>query len=87
VATIVNIGCDMAQQRIASVEDIDDAVRLGLGYPQGPLALGDAVGPDRIVAILRAMNELSGDPRYRVSPWLRRRADLGLSLRTSEPGR
>jgi 3-hydroxybutyryl-CoA dehydrogenase len=86
VATIVNIGCDMAQQRIASVEDIDDAVRLGLGYPQGPLALGDAVGPDRIVAILRALHELSGDPRYRVSSWLRRRADLGLSLRSPEPG-
>jgi 3-hydroxybutyryl-CoA dehydrogenase len=85
VATIVNIACDMAQQRIASVEDIDDAVRLGLGYPQGPLAMGDAIGPGRIVAILRAMHELSGDPRYRLSPWLRRRADLGLSLRRPEP--
>lgn len=86
VATIVNIACDMAQQRIASPGDIDDAVRLGLGYPQGPLALGDAVGPDRVVAILRALHELSGDPRYRVSPWLRRRADLGLSLTAPEPG-
>ncbi|KAA2237740.1 3-hydroxyacyl-CoA dehydrogenase [Salinarimonas soli] len=87
VATIVNIACDMAQAGIAAVEDIDDAVRLGLGYPQGPLALGDAVGPDRIAAILRALHELSGDPRYRLSPWLRRRADLGLSLRTPEPRR
>jgi 3-hydroxybutyryl-CoA dehydrogenase len=85
VATIVNIACDMAQQGIASVEDIDDAVRLGLGYPQGPLALGDAVGPERIAAILRALHELSGDPRYRLSPWLRRRADLGLPLRAPEP--
>jgi len=85
VATIVNIACDMAQQRIATPEDIDDAVRLGLGYPQGPLALGDAVGPARILAILKALFELSGDPRYRASPWLRRRAELGLSLRRPEP--
>lgn len=80
-AHIVNIGCDIAQQRIASPEDIDDAVRLGLGYPQGPLALGDAIGPERVMAILTVMQELSGDMRYRPSPWLRRRASLGLSLR------
>jgi hypothetical protein len=39
---IVNIGCDIAQQRIATPDDIDGAVTLGLGYPQGPLAFGDA---------------------------------------------
>lgn len=84
VATIVNIACDIAQQQIATPEDIDDAVRLGLGYPQGPLALGDAVGPRRIFNILKVLQELTGDPRYRPSSWLRRRADLGLSLRTVE---
>jgi 3-hydroxybutyryl-CoA dehydrogenase len=85
VATIVNIASDMAQQRIASPADIDDAVRLGLGYPQGPLALGDAVGGGRIAQILAALHGLSGDPRYRTSPWLRRRATLGLKLTTTEP--
>lgn len=84
VAVIVNIACDMAQQKIATPADIDDAVRLGLGYPQGPLALGDAIGPQRIAAILGALFALSGDPRYRASPWLRRRAGLGLSLTTPE---
>lgn len=84
VATIVNIASDMAQQRIATPADIDDAVRLGLGYPQGPLALGDAVGPERIARILATMFDLSGDPRYRASAWLRRRAALGLSLTTTE---
>lgn len=82
VATIVNIACDIAQQGIATPEDIDVAVRLGLGYPRGPLELGDMLGPDRILRILRAMTELTGDPRYRPSPWLRRRADLAMSLRT-----
>ncbi len=42
---IINIASDIAQQRIASPADIDLAVNLGLGYPKGPLALGDAVGP------------------------------------------
>jgi len=80
VATIVNIACDMAQQRIATPADIDRAVSLGLGYPHGPLAWGDRLGPATVLAILEAMLALSGDPRYRPSPWLRRRAQLGLSL-------
>ena len=84
IATIVNIGCDIAQQRIASPTDIDLAVVLGLGYPQGPLAMGDAYGPKRILTILESMNELYADPRYRASPWLKRRALLGLSLLTDE---
>jgi 3-hydroxybutyryl-CoA dehydrogenase len=84
VAAIVNIGCDIAQQRIATPGDIDKAVTLGLGYPAGPLAWGDKVGPDRIVAVLQAMLALTGDPRYRISPWLRRRAALGMSLLMGE---
>ncbi|AIP33955.1 3-hydroxyacyl-CoA dehydrogenase, NAD binding domain protein [Paraburkholderia xenovorans LB400] len=80
VAMIVNIGCDIAQQRIASPDDIDLAVTLGLGYPNGPLAMGDAVGAARILEILRNMTALLGDPRYRPSPWLARRAQLGMSL-------
>lgn len=84
LAHVVNIGCDIAQQRIASPEDIDRAVSLGLGYPKGPLAWGDALGPSRILATLEAMASLTGDPRYRPSPWLRRRARLGVSLLTPE---
>lgn len=84
LATIVNIACDIAQQRIAEPGDIDEAVRLGLGYPKGPLAWGDAIGPDNILAILQAMQRITGDPRYRPSLWLRRRAMLRLSLLTPE---
>ena len=84
IATIVNIACDIAQQRIASPADIDLAVVLGLGYPQGPLAMGDAYGAQRILTILETMNELYADPRYRASPWLKRRALLGISLLSDE---
>ncbi len=84
VAQIVNIACDIAQQRIASPADIDAAVTLGLGYPRGPLAWGDAIGPVRILGILETLHDFYGDPRYRASPWLKRRARLGVSLLTRE---
>jgi 3-hydroxybutyryl-CoA dehydrogenase len=84
VATIVNIACDIAQQRIATPADIDRAVVLGLGYPHGPLAWGDRLGPSSVLEILENLQSLSGDPRYRPSPWLRRRAALGVSLLTDE---
>lgn len=81
LASIVNLACDIAQQGIASVEHIDLAVRLGLGYPLGPLEWGDRLGAGRVLRILERLHALSGDPRYRPSPWLRRRAQLSLSLR------
>jgi 3-hydroxybutyryl-CoA dehydrogenase len=87
MATIVNIACNIAQRGIASVADLEAAVPLGLGYPHGPLAWGDRLGASRILAILTAQLEATGDPRYRASPWLVRRAELGLSLTTPEAAR
>jgi 3-hydroxybutyryl-CoA dehydrogenase len=87
LATIVNIGTNIAQRGIASVEDIDDAVRIGLGYPAGPLALGDSLGPHRVMQILEGLQRVTGDPRYRPSHWLRRRAQLGENLTTREAAR
>jgi len=80
VATIVNIASDIAQQQIATPKDIDLAVTLGLGYPVGPLALGDALGAERILEILKSMQRVTGDPRYRPSLWLQRRVQRGMSL-------
>lgn len=80
LAAIVNVASEIAQQGIASTGDIDAAVRLGLGYPKGPLAWGDALGPLRVLAILERLQAITGDPRYRPSLWLRRRARLGLPL-------
>jgi 3-hydroxybutyryl-CoA dehydrogenase len=84
VAHIVNVGCDIAQMRIATPEDLDRAVTLGLGYPRGPLAMGDALGAKRVLAVLEAMHDFYQEPRYRPSPWLRRRAALGVSLLKEE---
>jgi 3-hydroxybutyryl-CoA dehydrogenase len=84
VATIINIACDIAQQRIATPEDIDRAVVMGLAYPYGPLAWGDRLGARVVLQVLENIHSLTGDPRYRPSPWLRRRAQLGISLLNPE---
>ncbi|MBS0317172.1 MAG: 3-hydroxyacyl-CoA dehydrogenase [Proteobacteria bacterium] len=80
VATIINIAADICQQRICSPKDLETAVTLGLGYPLGPLALGDRLGPANVLEVLFNMQTVYGDPRYRPSPWLRRRGAIGLSL-------
>jgi 3-hydroxybutyryl-CoA dehydrogenase len=84
VAHIINIACDIAQQGIAEPHDIDRAVTLGLGYPIGPLAWGDQIGTATVLTILKNLEEQTGDLRYRPSPWLQRRAMLGLSLHHKE---
>ncbi len=80
IATIVNIAANIVQRGIAAVDDLEAAVRLGLGYPLGPLAWGDRVGGSVILEILRGQFGATGDPRYRPSLWITRRVALGMSL-------
>ena len=84
VATIVNIASDICQQGICSPKDLETAVTLGLGYPMGPLAMGDRYGPTNILEVLFNLQTVYGDQRYRPSPWLRRRGAIGLSLMHEE---
>ena len=84
LAMIVNVGSRIAELRVAAPADIDTAVELGLNYPRGPLALGDMLGPARVLAVLDGMQAASHDPKYRATAWLRRRAALGVSLRTPD---
>jgi len=84
LAMIVNVGTRIAELRIAAPADIDTAVELGLNYPKGPLALGDALGPARVLAVLDGMHGVTLDPKYRATAWLRRRARLGVSLLTPD---
>ncbi|MEI1756905.1 3-hydroxyacyl-CoA dehydrogenase family protein, partial [Acinetobacter baumannii] len=80
LAMVINLGCDIAQQNVATVDDINAAVRLGLGYPFGPIEWGDQLGSEKILLILNCITELTNDPRYRPSPWLQRRVALHLPL-------
>jgi 3-hydroxybutyryl-CoA dehydrogenase len=81
---IVNVGSRIAELRVAKPADIDTAVELGLNYPKGPLALGDQLGPARVLAVLDGMAAMTHDPKYRATVWLRRRAALGVSLLTAD---
>ena len=84
VAAIVNIASDMCQQGVCTPQDLETAVTLGLGYPMGPLAMGNRWGPTNILEVLFNMQTVYGDTRYRPSPWLRRRGAIGLSLMHEE---
>jgi len=84
VAQIVNIGCGVAQRAIAIPADIDKGTKLGLGYPFGPLEWGDRLGAGRVLHILERLHAFYGEPRYRPSPWLKRRVALGLLLSAPE---
>lgn len=84
LAMIINIGTRIAELRIATPADIDTAVEFGLNYPKGPLALGDALDAARVLAVLDGMHAITLDPKYRATTWLRRRARLGVSLRTPD---
>jgi len=80
LSSIVSVAASIAEHGIASPGDIDLGVTTGLGYPVGPLAWGDRIGADRLVALQRALHASTGDPRYRPTRWVLERAQLGLPL-------
>ena len=84
VAHIVNVGCQIAQRGNASPADIDLGAKLGLSYPHGPLEWGDRLGPGWVLEMLEELERFYGEPRYRPSPWLKRRAWLDLPLTTPD---
>lgn len=80
LASIVGVAASIAERGIATPADIDTGVRLGLGYPVGPLAWGDRIGAERMLGLQQRMFDETGDARYRPSPWIAQRARLGLAL-------
>jgi 3-hydroxybutyryl-CoA dehydrogenase len=74
VAMLVNAGYDALQHQVASAADIDVAMRLGTNYPVGPIEWGDRWGLPVVLDILDSLHRTEGDPRYRASTLLRRRA-------------
>lgn len=71
---------------VASVSDIDTAMKLGTNQPMGPLTLADFIGLDTCLAIMNVLHEGLGDTKYRPCPLLRQYVDAGLLGRKSGIG-
>ena len=83
LAMIANLGCELAQTGIGKPDDIDVAMRLAQNYPKGPFEWGDWLGVEKTYEIMDKLFKVTGSDRYRPSLWLRRRAQLGLSIYTN----
>jgi len=62
---------------IASVEDIDTAMKLGTNQPMGPLTLADFIGLDTCLAIMEVLYDGLGDSKYRPCPLLKQYVTAG----------
>ena len=70
VAQLVNEACFALGEGTGSAADIDAGMELGLNHPRGPLAWGDLIGPDRVLAILAGLQDEYRDERWRPAPRL-----------------
>lgn len=83
---MINEASFILQEGIASVEDIDTAMKYGANHPMGPLALGDLIGLDICLAIMDVLFSETGDSKYRASSILRKYVRAGWLGRKSGKG-
>ena len=74
---MINEAIYAVYEGVASIEDVDVAMKLGTNQPMGPLALADFIGLDTCLAILEVLHEGLGDPKYRPCPLLRNYVTAG----------
>jgi 3-hydroxybutyryl-CoA dehydrogenase len=80
VAMLVNEAADAVYQGVASAEDVDAAMKMGVNYPLGPMAWGRRIGLRHVLAVMRHLAQAYGEDRYRPSVWLQRAVHASQSL-------
>jgi 3-hydroxybutyryl-CoA dehydrogenase len=74
---MVNEAIFCLHEGVATAEDIDAIMRLGMNHPMGPLALADFIGLDTCLAILNVLYDGFKDPKYRPCPLLVQKVQAG----------
>ena len=77
ICQIINEACFTVQEGTATMQDVDLGMKLGTNYPHGPFAWANAIGVERVYAVLEAMWQDTHDERYKVCPLLKRQALCG----------
>lgn len=72
LSLIINEAARSLEEGVATAEEIDVAMRLGVNYPQGPLKWADQIGLDEVLAVLEGLQGETGDDRYRAAPLLKK---------------
>ncbi len=80
LAMLANEAADAVYQGVCSAKSADDAMRLGVNYPRGPLAWADQVGLAAICQVLKHLNAIYGEDRYRMSPLIQRQVFQGKNI-------
>jgi 3-hydroxybutyryl-CoA dehydrogenase len=83
---LLNEACFALEEGLATAEDIDTGVKLGLNHPMGPLTLADFVGLDTLLSIAEVLHRELGDDKYRPAPILRQYVAAGWFGRKSGRG-
>ena len=83
---MINEAAFILQEGIASVEDIDIAMKLGANHPMGPLALGDLIGLDIVEAIMDVLYNETKDSKYRCCTLIRKMVRGGMLGQKSGKG-
>jgi len=85
VCQLVNEAAFALGEGVGSPADIDAGLELGLNHPRGPLAWGEAIGLDHVLATLDGLWSERREERYRAAPLLRRAVAVGAGLAAVAP--